>query len=139
MIKGKVTTQGQIKQDTKVKPNKYAETKSKIENQKHKSKKKREEEEHEDDAVEAFDQEGFFIIPKSVQVSAEDEEILKQFSVQNTEFTKQIAQNINELTEQKKQQSYKENILNNPKVKIVYTDIANLLKTYRSGKLARAF
>lgn len=67
MIKGKVTTQGQIKQDTKVKPNKYAETKSKIENQKHKSKKKREEEEHEDDAVEAFDQEGFFIIPKSVR------------------------------------------------------------------------
>jgi len=27
----------------------------------------------------------------------------------------------------------------NPKIKVVYGDIANLLKTYRSGKLARAF
>ena len=36
-----------------------------------------------------------------------------------------------------KDQEYKENILLNPKVKVVYSDIAKLMKTYRSGKIAR--
>ncbi len=73
-----------------------------------------------------------------MKISREDEEILENFN-----FDPQLANLLNDLVENKieerKQIDEKENMLSNPKVKVVYADIAKLMKTYRSGKLARPF
>ncbi|KRX05256.1 hypothetical protein PPERSA_00557 [Pseudocohnilembus persalinus] len=101
------------------------------------NKKQRLQKEGENDVVEHFDQEGFFVLPQNLQISQQDEDILNQFSLGN--LASQVAAQFQEEVEINKQQQYKENILSNPKIKVVYSDIAELLKTYRSGKLARAF
>lgn len=47
--------------------------------------------------------------------------------------------NISQELKAKKEEGYREDITQNPKVKTVYADVAKLMSTYRSGKLAKPF
>ncbi|KAL4503258.1 hypothetical protein ABPG72_000864 [Tetrahymena utriculariae] len=125
--------------------------KEKVEKKKNLNEKKQKIKDAVDEQVEEFDNHGFFVVPTNMQISAEDEEILKQFSIGGNassafgdenlfdNIVNEIGQNISNKLEEKTQKEYAENMLKNPKVKIVYQDIAKLMSHYRSGKLARAF
>jgi len=103
----------------------------KVEEKKPKGKKQQEE-----NLVEHF--EGDFVsVPEKLMISQEDENILNQFFSQEAAF--KLAEGISGKFEQKRQAEIQENILNDPKVKLVYSDVAKLMKEYTSGKLARAF
>ena len=102
------------------------------------SKRKQEAQEGEDDQVDHFDQDGFFVVPDKLKVSQEDEKILEQFAL-NDQFIQLFNQAVDEDLSLKKEAEYHQNVLANPKIKVVYGDIAKLLSTYRSGQLVRAF
>jgi essential nuclear protein 1 len=120
--------------------------------EKKKQKKKEEEEEEGLDEYEVNEMEakGAFYFPsEQFQINEEDDNILKHFNLELDDSKKKRRKNsfmgeiifdkIEERFEEKKEQALQESILNNPKVRAVYEDIASLLKDYRSGKLPKAF
>ncbi|CAD8205943.1 unnamed protein product [Paramecium octaurelia] len=79
-----------------------------------------------------------FIID-SLKISPEDEQILSQFMVGNDTKTNQIIEDFQKGLQDDENKKHHENIMNNPKVVCVYENVAELMKTYRSGKLPQPF
>ena len=124
---------------------KVIDSKSKLKNQKNKisnkeiqeSKKMKKDVFEEHEALENIQQDGYFLIPQDQQISNEEEALLAAFMGGNNAGT--LQQEIDRRVEEKEQQKIKESILNDPKVKVVYGDVANLMKTYTNGQLSKPF
>lgn len=117
--------------------------------------KRKKKEEEEDDGLEEYEvdemeSKGAFYFPtEQLQISEEDDAILKRFNLELDDQKKKRRKNsfmgeiifdkIEEKFEEKKDQAIQESILNDPNVMNVYTDVAKLMKEYRSGKLPKAF
>jgi len=117
---------------------------------KKRNKKEEEDEGLEDYEVEGLESQGDYYFPtEQFQINEDDDAILKHFNLGTDDSKKKKRKNsfmgeiifdkIEERFEEKKEALLQESILNDPKVQAVYTDIANLLKEYKSGKLPKAF